>query len=241
MPADAQRMAERRLGLVHAAERLIRQTKSTDFTMAALAAEAGVSPATPYNHFESKATLLYSLLNRAMDGVENVGLAAFAEPEPFTRAMRAAEAAARYYTADPTYYRVLYRFFLGVADAVHRPAFMDRSIRYWTRATEPLAKAGLMPPQLPPDQLAVEMLIAFIGITDLWALGELSSEAYVARAGYGNLVLMLGIARGRHRDHVLSLMDQALEHLPQDPRFDTRSRIAAGKEAVRRPRTKAHS
>jgi AcrR family transcriptional regulator len=62
-------MAERRGRILDAAESLIRQTGGTDFPMLALAERAEVSPTTPYNLFGSKAGVLYALLNRTMDQI----------------------------------------------------------------------------------------------------------------------------------------------------------------------------
>jgi AcrR family transcriptional regulator len=60
-------VAERRERILRTAESLIRKTGGTEFTMRSLAAAAEVSPVTPYNLFESKEGLLYSLLSRSLD------------------------------------------------------------------------------------------------------------------------------------------------------------------------------
>lgn len=216
MPASAEQMAMRRWVVIDAAERMIRETGTTDFTMAALAQNAGVSPTTPYNLFESKSALLYALLNRSMDGVDELGRQAGNEPDPFVRSMRYAEDVARFFAADSHFYRVLYRFLLGAKDPVHRPAFMERAINYWKQPAKRLEQQGLLPSEFPGDQLALEMMTSFIGTTELWAHGELSDGDYAARAAYGSLVLVLGAARGEARKQVLGLMQQCRHRLSEN-------------------------
>jgi AcrR family transcriptional regulator len=200
-------MIARRQVLVDAADRLIRENGSTDFTMTALASAAGVSAATPYNLFESKTVLLYVLLNRSLDGVMDLGLKAAAEPDPFVRVMRSAVAVTQFFTADSSFYRALYQVLLGVVDTVHRVAYMKRAITYWRRASQGLDQAGLFPIEYPHEQFSMELLTSFLGITDMWVHGELGDADYTARAGYGALGLTLGLAEGKARKQVLALME----------------------------------
>ncbi len=220
-------MASRRKGVVDAAERLIREVGTTDFTMTALAHAAGVSPATPYNLFESKAALLYALLNRSMDGIDVVGQRACTEPDPFVRAMSAAEAVARFFTADANFYRVLYRFLLGVTDPVHRPAFMQRALDYWKQASQGLEQQGLFPVEIPHEQFAMQVMTSFIGATDMWVHEELGDDEFCARAAYGVLALALGVAQGDARKQVLSLMQQCRGRCSRGFSFDGARRTPA--------------
>lgn len=217
MPASAEEMANRRHTVLDAAEKLIRKTGGLDFTMTTLAKTAGVSPATPYNLFDSKAAVLYALLNKSMDGIDDAGNQANAEPNPVLRAMRAAETVALFFTSTPgesAFYRALFQFLLGVNDPMHRRAFMNRSINYWRRAAEGLEQAHILPPELPREQFAIEMMASYVGITNLWFHGELNDEEYVARAGHSALVHMLGAVRGRARDQVLALMKDRQTRMP---------------------------
>ena len=68
-----------RLRVIDAAERLLREDKA-DFSMRDLAAEAGVSFATPFNQFGSKAAIMQALSSRRIDTME----ARFAMAPPLT-------------------------------------------------------------------------------------------------------------------------------------------------------------
>ena len=65
-PTGLQRGAPVRARILDAAEHLMRQGKA-DFSMRDLASEAGVSFATPFNHFGSKAGIMQALSGRRID------------------------------------------------------------------------------------------------------------------------------------------------------------------------------
>lgn len=202
----AERLAARRNVVIDAAEHLIRKTRSTDFTMVEIARYAGVSPGTPYNLFETKAGVLYALLSRSMDGIEAAGMQAGSEHDPLDRIGASAAAAARFYTADPAFYRALYRFLLGVEDPVHRPAIMGRAFAYWDRATQGLADRRLFPAEFAQQEFAFQLTTNFLGITDLWVHGELDDRQYVARVAHGATSLLLGLVKGADHKRLLQTL-----------------------------------
>ena len=237
-------MSARRHDLMDAAESLIRLSHSTDFTMLAVAEMGGVSPTTPYNLFDSKAGLLYALMNRSMDGVDVVGLAARDTVDPYERALRCARAVAAFFTSDPGFYRVLYQFLLGVDDPVHRPAFMNRGHDYWKAAVQGLADAGHLPAELSQDELALEMEIHFLGVLDLWVHGEVDDAEFEARAVRGVALLLLGLAQDEARARLQRHLRNTRRHLPASFSFSARypaattpksraSNKTPGKKAVR--------
>lgn len=205
-----------------AAETLIRQSHSTGFTMLAVAEKAGVSPTTPYNLFESKAGLLYALLNRSMDGVDVVGKVARRTADPHERAIRCTRAVTAFFARDPGFYRALYQFLLGVDDPVHRPAFMNRGHGYWKLAAQGLEDAGHLPPELSLDELSLEMEIHFLGVLDLWVHGELDDPAFTARAVHGMTLLLLGLAQGDARRGLLRHLQACRRKLPAAFSFSAR-------------------
>tara|TARA_R110000787_G_scaffold187093_7_gene298886 strand:+ start:15478 stop:16203 length:726 start_codon:yes stop_codon:yes gene_type:complete len=217
-------LAQRRNKLLDAAESLIRMSHSSEFTMLALAELAGVSPTTPYNLFSSKAGLLYALMNRSMDGVSDLGEIAAAQKDPFDRALAYADAVAAFFSSDPSFYRVLYRFLLGVSDPLHRPAFMDRGLAYWRDSIGGLEAAGLIPAELSADQLALELEIHFVGVLDLWIQGELSESAFRAQTVHGVILLLLGIADEPSRPKLLKKLRSTSSKLTRSFSFQKAGR-----------------
>lgn len=190
----------RRQVILSAAEELIRETGSTEFTINSLARRAGFSPATPYNLFGSKAAILYALLNRSADRMFVRIQAPDGSNDFVHKALRASEALADTIGHDPNFYRPLYAFLLGVFDAVYRPVFMARSIEYWMEALEGVVVRKLLPPNLATRDLARLMAIQAIGAIDMWVQDELNGHELVAQLRQGTCLLLLGIASPGDRE-----------------------------------------
>lgn len=205
--------------LIEAAASLIRTSGGTDFSMLALAEEAGVSPATPYNLLGSKVGVLWALLNYSLDKVLD-RLSLLREPsDPFERVVQAAALGAEVFTSESDFYRPLYRFLLGCGDAVHRPQFMDRALAYWMRATELLNHLGYL--QAPIDQVEIsrEMEIHFLGVLDMWVQHELDDDEFQAQIVFGTALLLLAVADEAGRTRLMKHLQKAKRRLPREFSF----------------------
>lgn len=218
-----QQVEQRRQHVLDAAEALIREEGSCDFPMTQLADRAGLSQATPYNLFGSKASLLYTLLNRCMDEVERQGTPAFAARDPYQRAMRAAGAVAGFFASDPNFFRPLYRFLIGASDPLHRPAYMDRGLRYWRLAVAGIEQAGHFDQAITLDELARELEIHFVGVLDLWVQSELESGEFLAQTLYGTGLLLMAVAPDRQRNTLRRRLAGYRRQLPRDFSFSRAS------------------
>src|SRR3546814_8640191 len=67
-----QNKEERRSRILGAAEKLIRELGTVEFSMRELAARAHISHYTSYNLIGNKGTVLYTLLHRAIDRITNL-------------------------------------------------------------------------------------------------------------------------------------------------------------------------
>lgn len=190
--ARAQQKEGRREAILAAAEALIRETGSTEFSVGALALRADVSVATLYNLIGSKGTILYGLLNRTMDQLEAATRAADGQ-DPFGQALAAAEAVGRVYTADADYLRPLWQFELGVVEPEHRPVLMNRALNFWASRLKPLEQGGRLPPGIELIDLAREYQIFFAGVLDLWVQHELGNERFLVQIRYGILLRLLAL------------------------------------------------
>lgn len=207
---------QRRQRILDAAESLIRQSAGTDFLMTTLAETAGFSQATPYNLFGSKAGILFALLNRSVDGIfRDADLDNNRDADPFEAVLQAARVASGVFSADPGFYRPLYRFLLGVVDSGHRPAFLDRALGYWKRALAGVSAAGLFSAELTRDEMARGIVIYFLGALDLWVQDELDDDEFHAQIQYGVAMLLLGIADDASRPALRAHMRRHKRHLPR--------------------------
>jgi AcrR family transcriptional regulator len=184
---------ERRNRILDAAEKLIRKTGGTDFSVRVLAAASGVSPATPFNLFGSKEGLLYALLSRSLDQIVTVGLM-FKSPDPAFHVIEATENAVDAFLGDPEFLRPLYQVLLSVSHPVHRPLFMERTFAYWKAATLTIENAE---PML-SDIVAQALMAHFIGLLELWVHRDLDDDAFRTHAVCGAILNVHAIVTPEH-------------------------------------------
>lgn len=211
----------RRRAILHAAETLVRESGSTDFSMKELAKRAGFSLATTYNLIGLKSTVLYALLNQCMDRVDLARVATMAKGDPVEHVFQASDAAVTIYTADPDFYRPLMRFLLGVPDPVNRPLFMARAFDYWMIVSQALEDSGMFDAQFPAEPFARDLQIFFAGAIDLWVHDELDSNTFKAqiRTGVAMRLLALGVDRYRAklRGEIAANLPCVVSALPESP------------------------
>lgn len=195
------RKQSRRDAIITGAEALIRQGGDTSFSMLELAKVAGLSAATPYNLFGTKGAILYALLNRSAD---NIFAAATALHGTATnRVVQAAEALAEVLAGDPTFYRPLYAYLMGVVDARWRPAFMARAHDYWASAFlgDPHLQSAIHP-MIVADLLVTQAL----GCVELWVHCEIEDGSLSVELCRSTGVVLLSVVDGPDRDRLLSLV-----------------------------------
>ncbi|MGJ5038465.1 MULTISPECIES: TetR/AcrR family transcriptional regulator [unclassified Bradyrhizobium] len=165
--------------VLDAAERLLRQGRA-DFSMRDLAAEAGVSFATPFNQFGNKAAIMQALSIRRIDTMETRYTAAPPSRDTKTRVLLAIDTAVAVMLENPDVNRTVMGW-LGAAQASPGQT-LSRSTAFWALA---LGKGeGLTASRREqalcclPEQLA----FSFRGVLSFWTAGELSDAALAPRA-----------------------------------------------------------
>ncbi len=184
---------DRRQRILDAAEALIEQSGSTDFSMAQLAETAGTSPFTTYNLIGPKAAVLYVLLNRSLDQIDAMTMMRPTPEGPLEFVFAAAENIVRVFTARPELYRPLFRFLLGSPDVVHRPGFMRRSIDYWRFAFAPLDAAGWLDGVIHKIDLVREAQMFFTGVLEYWVHDDLTHEEFSQHVSHGFAIRLLAL------------------------------------------------
>lgn len=198
---------------------MIRTSGGTDFSMLALAEEAGVSPATPYNLLGSKVGVLWALLNFSLDKVMD-RLSMLSKPiDPFERVVQAASLGAEVFTSEPDFYRPLYRFLLGSGDRVNRPQFMDRALAYWMHATKLLNQLGYLQAPIDHAEISRELEIHFLGVLDLWVQDELDDAEFQAQIVFGTALMLLAVADEPGRAKLMKHLQKARRKLPREFSF----------------------
>lgn len=172
-PGTSARGEPLRQRVIDAAERLLRDGKA-DFAMRDLAAEAGVSFATPFNQFGSKAAIMHALSARRIDMMmqrftEVPSLSATAD-----RVMLAVDIAAGVMLEEPEVNRAVMGW-LGTAGPAPGQV-LTHSIALWTLALEGGERIVALGQRERILRLATQLAFAFRGVLSFWTAGELPDD-----------------------------------------------------------------
>lgn len=154
--------------VLDAAERLLRCGKA-EFSMRDLASEAGVSFATPFNQFGSKAAIMHALSGRRIDTMAARFTQAQQPADAIARVRLAVETAVAVMLEEPDVNRAVMGW-IGAAGPAQSDA-LARSTALWALALNAGDDTAIAAPL--PQQLA----IAFRGVLSFWTAGELPDEA----------------------------------------------------------------
>jgi AcrR family transcriptional regulator len=189
--------------VLDAAERLLGQGAA--FSMRELAEEAGMSFATPFNQFGSKAAIMLALSARRIDVMRDQLAQATLPGTAVGRVLVAVDIAAAVMLSKPAVNRAIMVAISAPND--ESGSVSSRSSALWAEAlgagaglasaTRSLALAAL------PDQLAV----AFRGVLSFWTAGELSDQLLSQRARAAAAAILLGFIGRDSRTELLALLE----------------------------------
>ncbi len=216
MQLREKQMRERRTRILNAAERLIRKTHSTDFSVRALAVAAEVSPVTPFNLFGSKEGLLYALLSRSLDRFFSKGLV-FKSPDPNYHVIEAAEIAVEIFVNDPNFLRPLYQVLLGVSHSELRPKFMERTFSYWRTAVLTIPGINKSQDQASLNLLTHALMAHFIGLLELWVHQDFDDDGFRVHAICGIILMISSVVSKKNLPTMQAYLDQAKANVPSMP------------------------
>lgn len=197
-PSRAEAMRGR---VTAAAERLLRKG-GAEFSMRELAAEAGVSFATPFNQFGSKAAIMHALSAQRIAAMADRFARAAPGGDAADRVRVAVDIAADEMLAEPEVNRAVIGTLGAPGGAPGQAHAQSRAL--WARA---LGRCDGFRPELVdlarsalPDQLAV----AFRGVLSFWTAGEIPDAGLAPRARAAAAAALLGFVEVARREAVLA-------------------------------------
>jgi len=199
--------------VLNAAERLL-AGGSAAFSMRELAEEAGVSFATPFNQFGSKAAIMLALTARRVASMQEQ-FAQAARPDTATaRVLLAVDIGASVMLAAPAVNRAITAAISAPSDEASDASY--RSAALWVEAladgkgllpaTRPLALALL------PSQLAM----ALRGVLSFWTAGEIPDRLLKQRARAAAATVLLGFVSRDDHVYLIGLLEDVSQR--QRPR-----------------------
>ncbi len=194
--------------VLDAAERLLAHGAAA-FSMRELADEAGMSFATPFNQYGSKAAIMLALSARRI-ALMHERLADAALPKTaVARVLVAADVAASVMLAAPAVNRAVMGAIGAPSDAPGDVS--SHSSALWAEALgagDGLAAATLtLALAVLPDQLAV----TFRGVLSFWTAGELSDQMLARRAHTAAATVLLGFVRRDDRTEIWRILSSAVD------------------------------
>ncbi|WP_395396838.1 helix-turn-helix domain-containing protein [Novosphingobium sp. BL-8A] len=181
--------------VIDAAEHLLRQDKA-DFSMRDLAAEAGVSFATPFNQFGSKAAIMQALSARRIDEMESRYLSIQPSGDACNRTLVAVDVAVEVMLEEAVVNRSVMGW-LGTPVAV--AGTLPRSMALWALA---LGEGDGLAADRRADALSRlprQLAFTFRGVLSFWTAGELADEDLCADARGAAAALLGSFAEWRGR------------------------------------------
>ena len=177
---------------MRAARTLMQKTGRTGFSMRALADEAGVSIATPYNLFGSKQAIMFAVLDADLEHYQRrLASLRVDELETFFKAVSVATAL---YSTEPSFYRAVLFAVYNEGGREYRAMFGGPRHAMWKGFVEAAVNAGYLSDALDPDAFAAALARMFFSNILEWVSGELTLPELEAWAQYGFALVLRGMA-----------------------------------------------
>lgn len=203
-----QGITERRRRLVRAAGELIAEKENGIFSMPELAARAGVSLATPYNLFGSKAAVLVQLFEGQVRSFTR-DQSWMRDAAPADRVLGVIDRLVAAYSRKPAFFRNLVKALhaLGAAEAEHFAYPAGAHLLH--PLVESLAEDGHLPATIPSAVLETTLTRLFDGAFQRWALQDWDTERlrHELRAGFA--LVFYGVLEGPAQAQLSQVMKAA--------------------------------
>ncbi len=210
MPTREESKALRRRAIVRAARNLMQQTGQAGFSMRALADQAGVSIATPYNLFGSKQSVMFAVLDadleqyqEQLERIESDELDVFFEAVSLGTAL---------YAAEPGFYRAVLYAAYNDGGTDFRVMFSGPRHAMWRRLVNNAVHGGVLRDEVEPNSFAVNLGHIYFSCLMEWVNGLIALEELEARVQYGFALSLRGMAMPAYADRlqgqIIELQDQ---------------------------------
>lgn len=200
-----QGLDERRHRLIRAASDLIAERGDGSFSMPELARRAGVSLATPYNLFGSKAAILIKVFERLIRGFDRNAEWMVGEPTS-ARMFGVIDRLVVAYEKQGALFRNLWKALYGL-DALEQGRFNSTlSVEIVRPLVTSLARDALLPPDVPADTLERTLVRIFDANFQLWAAQNWSPARLGDELRQSFALVFLGLVGPSERDLLMKAL-----------------------------------
>jgi AcrR family transcriptional regulator len=205
---------QRRRQITAAARTLMQKTGQTGFSMRALADEADVSIATPYNLFGSKQAIMAAVLDDDLQHYqERLAKLRSDELEVFFKAVSLATSL---YSLEPAFNKAVLFAVYNEGGRDYRPMFSGPRHVLWRSLVQAAIDAGYLERATDADIFAVNLQHIFFSCILEWVADQLNLAELELRVHYGFALSLLAVAtpssRARLHDKALEAQRRIKEH-----------------------------
>ncbi len=199
--------ARRRTAILDATLSLLRTRPIDKVSIEAIAAQAGVAPATVYNLIGSRDQLLLACVDRVIDSLIDDLIRLSINDDPVAAAVRIVEGSCDAFIVDGDAFR-------QIAGAVNGIARGGRSIsvdpaQLQITAMRAVQEAGLLLTEADPVALGRQVFLSYNGAFFAWAARQLTDEGFRAASLHGLWTVLLAFATDEHRDEFSGMVEEA--------------------------------
>jgi len=189
--------------ILDAAISLIKARGDTDMTVREIASCAGVSPATPFNHFKSKDGIFGAIVMRSMREL-------YGNAQDKQTVTGGFIDITNYYIANQELYKPVFGVVLQTIPPTSRT--LQMALDGIRRRIELQIQRGQLSAQVAPSVLAEQLEIFWFGTVILWSGGTFSSDEWLIRVELGIELMLNGLyldtSRARSTRRVTKLLKQ---------------------------------
>lgn len=196
-----QGVEERRRRLVRAASELLAERDDGNFSMPDLARRAGLSLATPYNLFGSKAAVLAQVFERLVHGFrrDSGWMAGLPASE---RVLGVVDRLVLAYEEQGALFRNLWKALYGLDLAEHRQLNLSLSHEIVHPLVESLAADGLISEDIPQAAIETTLVRLFEASFEMWAAQDWPPSRLKSQLRAGFALVFLGLIEEPERSRL---------------------------------------
>ncbi|MFT7686393.1 MAG: AcrR family transcriptional regulator [Candidatus Azotimanducaceae bacterium] len=216
----------RRKRIVKAARLLMQNSGEPGFSMRALAIEARVSIATPYNLFGSKEKILFSVMEDDLEQYcSELGRQNTDELQVFFDAVTLTT---KLYESESTFYRaILNTVYLDGTDK-YLASYRGPQHIVWKNMVKKAVSAGYLMPEVEADAFAINLRHGFLAAILQWAKGDLSIKELETRAHYHVALSLAAMSMPEARERLLLEIQDIQNNLQKIWQDGLRQAMASG-------------
>jgi AcrR family transcriptional regulator len=204
------RYGEFRNRILDAAEVLIAETGDTSFATRELAIRAGVSAATPFNHFGSKRGILSAIVDRSLERLATLQEHPTRLGDPLERIFRNGDAAVSYYAAKPKLFRPVFGELIGKPvfgelvgkEAISRYHTLQQANTSWRLSLDAAVEAGQLRRGRDLDVIANQLEANWLGSLVLWIIGRVDGDGWKLQSEYGTALTLASVVAAEELDRL---------------------------------------